>query len=356
MLMTPGPTEIPETTRQALARSIHNPDIEDSFKDFYRSLTEKIKRFYRTEDSMVILGGEGILGLEASMASLLEEGDKVLSISNGIYGDGFADFAEMYGGEVLSCKVDYDQPLDPNLVRSKLEDKEVQVATMVHCETPTGVLNDIGEILALLKDRGIITVVDAVSSLGGAEVPTEHMDVCICGSQKCLSSPPGLTMLSVSEEAWTKIMETPARSFYTSLRPWKEMWYEQEFFPYTHLVSNLYGLECSVDALLQEGLENVFARHRSAAELCRRMGREAGLSLYPIDASLSSPTVTAFHIPGQAKEVQRLLYETTDILIATGLGEMENDLIRIGHMGYNAHRDKVKKTMTALEKVLRDIG
>lgn len=351
MLMTPGPTEVPDRIRDAMARPIQNPDVDEEFAVFYHELEDKLKKVYGTEDDMLVLGGEGILGLETSIASLVEENDKVLCLSNGIYGDGFADFVEIYGGKPVMCKSSYRQKIDVEKMKSKLEKNNFKVATMVHCETPTGTLNDIGEILPLLKEKGIITVVDAVSSLGGTPVPTEDIDVCLCGSQKCFSAPPGLTTLSVSDSAWNVVESKEQKTFYTSLLPWKNMWMEDEFFPYTHLVSNLYALDEAVNILLEERLENIYDRHREMAQLCRERGKEMSLSLYPDEESICSPTVTAFDVEDSALEIQKKVNEKHDILLATSLGDLENRILRVGHMGYNAQEEKVRQTMDALEDV-----
>lgn len=352
MLMTPGPTEIPQEVRNAMGREIQNPDLDEDFFDFYHSLEDKLKEVFNTNNHVLILGGEGILGLETSIASIIDKGDEVLCISNGVYGDGFADFVKMYGGDPSMCREPYDETLDIGKVKRSLESHDFKAATMVHCETPTGTLNDINEILEILKDNEVLTIVDAVSSLGGTKVPVDKIDLCIGGSQKCFSSPPGLTMLSVSEDAWQAVEEKEQRTFYTSLAPWREDLLENEVFPYTHLTSNLYALDRSIDLLLREGLGKVFERHERAAEQCRESGKNMGLDLFPKSEAHCSPTVTAFSVSPSASRIRSELKEKHGILIATGLGELEDRIVRIGHMGYNADLEKVEKTMSALEDVI----
>ncbi|SIQ76719.1 aspartate aminotransferase [Haladaptatus litoreus] len=350
LTMTPGPTAIPEDVRNAMAQPAMNPDVDPEFASYYETLLDKLARVYQTDDEMVILGGEGILGLEAAVTSLVAPGDDVLCLGNGLYGDGFSDFVEMAGGNPVSHSIDYTEGFDADEVAELVGENDFAAATMVHCETPTGLLNDFDEILSTLQDADVLTIVDAVSSLGGTPVPVENIDVCLGGSQKCFSSPPGLTMMSVSDSAWAKVEETEQDSFYTSLEPWHDP--DFSFLPYTHLVSNLYALDASLDRILDEGLDSVFARHGEMAELCRARGKKLGLEPFPGTESLCSPTVTAFEIEGQAKEIQRELHDDHDILVATGLGEMADDLLRVGHMGYNAQESRVEGTMDALESVL----
>ncbi len=347
--MTPGPTAVPAAVRERMSEPTPNPDVEPAFFDFYRDLTGKLEALYGG-DEIIILGGEGILGLEAAIASLVEPGDRVLCIANGRYGEGFAEFVELYGGDAVVCDVPWRDPLDRAAVEAALADGSFDVATLVHCETPTGVLNDIGPVLDALADHDVISVVDAVSSLGGVPVPTERIDVCLGASQKCFSAPPGLTVCSVSDRAWRKIESFETDGFYTDLAPWRDA-ADEEWFPYTHLSSNLYGLDTAIDLLLEEGLENVFERHETAATRCRERADRLGLSIYP-DAARSSPTVTALEVPGRAATLQRTLAEEHDLVLATGLGDLEADVLRIGHMGHNARRDRVDRTMDALEAVL----
>jgi aspartate aminotransferase-like enzyme len=351
LLMTPGPTALPREVREAIGRRIHNPDVEPEFTELYRSLLEKLAAVYGTDDDCVILAGEGMLGLEAGVASLVDDGETVLCLSNGIYGTGFTDLVETHGGEAVLHEVPFDEPLDPDAIEEAIERHDPAVATMVHCETPTGTLNDLDPVLRALDDAGVLTVVDAVSSVGGTPVP-DGIDVCLAASQKCLSSPPGLATLSVSDAAWEKVERTEQDSFYTSLEPWRGLSFDDPpaAFPYTQSVSNCYALEASLDRLLEEGLETAFERHETAAERCRERGRELGLEPYPPE-ELSSPTVTAFEVDRATELRERVAEE--GVVLATGLGGMADDLLRVGHMGHNAEVETVDRAMDALEAARR---
>ncbi|MFC5366613.1 pyridoxal-phosphate-dependent aminotransferase family protein [Salinirubrum litoreum] len=361
MLLTPGPTEVPDRVREAMAREPINPDVDPAFVELYESVCEKLARVYGADESgatatdhdVVVLGGEGILGLEAAVESVVAPGDDVLCVANGVYGEGFADFVSGVGGNPVVAAVDHDDPLPVEEVADLLasDDYDFEVATLVHCETPTGVLNDLDPILDLLDEHDVLSIVDAVSSLGGTPVPTDRIDLCLGASQKCLSSPAGLTTVAVSDRAWDRIEAVDPDSYYTNLLPWRSV-VEDEWFPYTHLVSNVYGLDESLDVVLEEGVESVFARHADAAAHCRARGAELGLSVVPGEDSRSSPTVTAFEVPGRADELQTRLAEEHDVTLATGLGDGADDVLRVGHMGYGAEVEKVDRAMDALEAVL----
>jgi len=170
-----------------------------------------------------------------------------------------------------------------------------------------------------------------------------------------LRSPPGLATLSVSDRAWEKVEATDQTTFYTSLEPWRDIDIPEDeppHLPYTHAVSNLYALDASLDRLLDEGLESVYDRHEAVADYCRQRGRDLGLEPFPADESLCSPTVTAFRVEGRAKDLRKRLEANHGVVVATGLGERADDILRVGHMGYNADRERVEETMDALEAVV----
>ncbi len=353
MLYTPGPTAVPPEIREAMARQQPNSAVQAEFTELYERLCANLTTVYDTAHDVVVPGGEGILGLEAAIASLVAPGDRVLCISNGIYGDGFADFVENYDGEPTLVSAAYNEGYDLEAIEAALAEADAHsepfvAATLVHCETPTGTLNDLGPVLDLLDAYDVLSIVDAVSSLGGTPVPTDRIDICLGASQKCFSAPPGLTTAAISDRAWTAMEAREPTSLYTNLLPWYDI---SDGFPYTHLDANVAGLEVAVSRLLEEGMESVYDRHERAAERCRERGEELGLELYP-DESRSSPTVTAFYMPGEAKTIQQRLEADYDIVLATSLGEYADDILRVGHMGTNAEIEKLEQVMDAIGAVL----
>ncbi|QAU13830.1 alanine--glyoxylate aminotransferase family protein [Halorubrum sp. BOL3-1] len=364
MLMTPGPTAVPEAVRDAMSRELINPDVDPRFKKVYDRLTDRLRTAYGLDEvgggaadatpdrDVVVLGGEGILGLEAAVASLVEPGTSVLCLSNGLYGEGFADFVESYGGEATLVDADHDEPLPLDALDEALaaDDADFDVATMVHCETPTGTLNDVDAALDRIEaaDGETLTVVDAVSSLGGVAVPTDRIDVCLGASQKCFSAPPGLATAAVSDRAWAAIQTRDPHSLYANFLPFRDV---SDGFPYTHLTTEVVALDAALGLLFDEGLDAVRERHRTAAARCRERGAALGLEPVP-GPDRSSPTVTAFEVPGRAEALQETLREEHDVVLATGLGEGADDVLRVGHMGHNARVDRVDETMDGLKTIL----
>ena len=353
MLFTPGPTAVPPDVREAMARPQPNSAVQPEFTDLYARLCGSLQGVYDTDHDVIVLGGEGILGLEAAIASVVAPGDRVLCISNGVYGDGFADFVVNYDGEPTLVSTAFDAGYDLDAIETALAEAETQddqfvAATLVHCETPTGTLNDLDPVLDLLDEYNVLSIVDAVSSLGGTPVPTDRIDICLGASQKCFSAPPGLTTVAVSDRAWEAMEEREPSSLYTNLLPWRDI---SDGFPYTHLDANVAALDTAVSRLIEEGIDAVYNRHERAAERCRERGAELGLDIYP-DDSRSSPTVTAFYVPDEAGAIQQRVEEHHDIVLATSLGDLADDILRVGHMGYNAEMEKVDQVMDAIGSVL----
>lgn len=356
--MTPGPTSIRENVRDAMKKPITNPDLDPAFYTFYKGICEKLQKLLNTQNMTVVLSGEGILGLEAACASLIEPDDRILCIENGIFGAGFGDFAAMYGGKVDFFHGDRRKGLDLDALRVFIENHhDYKVATLVHCETPSGITNPIGEICKLLHEYNILTVVDAVSSIGGEELYVDdwHIDIALGGSQKCLSAPPGLTFLSISPNA-LKAMNTrkqPIRGFYTNLSLWQS-WYEDQWFPYTQPISELYAFDAALNNALAD--TNIIHRHRTYGYACRKALENCGLELFAQESW--SNTVTTVLIPENIKysELFHKMFDEHHIMIAGGFDFLKDKVFRIGHMGENCYEEKLYLTLKALNQVLRELG
>ena len=358
LIMTPGPTQVRENVRMARAIATTNPDLDLQFYEFYKETCEEIGQFLNTKNEVRILSGEGILGLEAACASLTESDDRVLVIDNGIFGEGFADFVKMYGGEVVFFKGDRKRKIDVIELEKFLEkDHNFKYATIVHCDTPSGVLNDIDKICKILKKKGILTVVDSVAGMGGEDIRVDEwgIDIVLGASQKCVSAPAGLTFLSISDGAF-KLMQQrkkPIASYYCNLLIWKD-YYENKWCPYTPPISDIIGLRQAFDNILMD--RDILDRHNSIGRATRKAVKEAGLNLY-IDEGYSN-TVTVIEIPLgiNCKELLKHMVDEFNVFIAGSFGYLEGKVIRIGHMGENAKKDKMAYTLLALQTSLKVLG
>lgn len=357
-IMTPGPTQVAENVRMARSLECTNPDLDESFVEFYKETCEKISRLLKTENETLILGGEGILGLEAACASLTEPGDKVLVLDNGIFGNGFADFVSMYGGVPELYTRDYRETLNVQELAEYLkEHHDYKYATVVHGDTPSGMLNDVFAICPLLKQYGILTVVDSVSASFGEPLDIDacQIDILCGGSQKVVSAPPGLTFVVVSEDAKKAMAErkTPIASFYANLKTF-EHYYEEKWFPYTMPISDIYGLRAAIDNIGAD--PDILERHARIAEASRKAVTGVGLKLY--QNSGFSNTVTVFEVPEGTtdKAILEGVKKDHNIMLAGSFGVLAGQVIRIGHMGNNAREDKVREVFAALDGTFKKLG
>ena len=209
MTLAGGPVQVTERTIRAQSRPVLY-HYDPAFIEIFSHTCDLLKKVYRTEYDVVIMQGEAILGLEAAAACLLSPGDKVLNLVSGVFGKWFELFIEKYGGETVELAVPYNEAIDPDDVRKKLEQNPgIKFLSVVHSETPSATVNPVEAIGAVAKEFGVLTMVDTVSGLGGELLSPEDwgMDIAVAGPQKCLGGPPGLSMLSVSPQAWDA-MET----------------------------------------------------------------------------------------------------------------------------------------------------
>ncbi|MCM1159178.1 MAG: alanine--glyoxylate aminotransferase family protein [Bacteroidales bacterium] len=357
-MMTPGPVMVAENVRMARSRETGNPDLDLEFYDFYRETCALYSSLLHTDKESLILSGEGILGLEAGVASITEPGDRVLVLDNGVFGKGFADFVSIYGGEPVLYSTDYKREIEPEPLRRFLEkDAGFKYATVVHCDTPSGMLNDISAICPLLKEYGILTVVDSVSGMFGNEVNADAwgIDILCGGSQKAVSCPIGLTMVTISDEA-KRVMEnrkTRIASFYANLLVFKD-YYENKWFPYTMPISDIYGLRQALENIKAD--KDILNRHARIAAKTREALTRAGLHLYAENGY--SNTVTVFTVPGgvTAADILKKMREDYQIMLAGSFDVLAGEVIRIGHMGYNCTEENMKETLSALNAVLSALG
>lgn len=360
IIYTPGPTNLSENVRMARALKTTNPDVDLEFVEFYKETCDRFGKFINTKNDCYILCGEGILGLEAACASLTEKGDKVLVLDNGLYGRWFDGFVTMYGGEVTYFSGDYTKEIDIEALSKFLEENnDFKYATVVHCDTPTGVLNPVNKICPLLKSYGILTVVDSVSGMVGEELKVDDwkIDIALGGSQKAFSAEPGLTMVSISDDAREAMenRETPVAGFYCNLNIWKN-YYKDKWFPYTMPASDIISLRVAIDNIMEEGTEKVIERHRKIGEATRKALKEYGLNLF-LESGYSN-TVTAVEIPEEigALKLRDHLNREYNVLMSTSLDKYENKLLRIGHMGENARIENITTVLNAIHNSLRDLG
>ena len=263
----------------------------------------------------------------------------------------------MYGGVPVLYTRDMRHALKADELADYLEkDHGFKYATLVHCDTPSGMLNPVEELCPLLKKYGILTVVDSVSGMFGNRLSVDdaQIDLLCGGSQKAVSAPPGLTFVTLSDAAKKAMHErkTPIASFYANLCTF-DGYYEKKWFPYTMPGSDIKGLRAAMDLIAAD--PELYDRHHRIAEATRRTLTDAGLTLYPLDGY--SDTVTVFEVPEGTTDTAILAgIREQGLMLAGSFDVLAGKVIRIGHMGANANDADMEDVMAALDHTLRALG
>ncbi len=351
--LMPGPTKVPQEVRDAWLKGYASSDTEDEFFSLYRENQALTQKLLHTQNDIAITSGEAMSILWGSLKCTLKQGDRLLAVSSGLFGEGFADMARSFGAEAEVCAFPYDDVPDPQKVYEHAKRYRPKILTAVHCETPSGTLTtcleDIGKIA---HEAGALFVVDFVSSAGGCELDVDAcgIDIGLLGSQKALSLPPCLSVSSISPRAWDVIGRVKY-SGYEAYMDWKNV-PGNHYTPYTHDWAAMKALNISLNMIMREGLKAVQERHNNAAELCRRMGKDIGLKLFPVKEGICSPTVTAFYVPEKFTwpEFDGAL-RARGAAVGGNYGCLAGKVFRIGHMGSQADCELVREGMDIIREV-----
>ncbi len=334
-LRIPGPTPIPPSVLQAMQQPMVSHRGTE-FTDIVASLQGDLRYLFQTENDCLILAGSGTAAMEAAVANLVAPGRPVLAVVAGKFGERWSQLARTYQADVKELIVPWGQGVDPNQLAAAIAQHQPEVLFITHNESSTGVSQDIAGAAAICQQAGCLIVVDAISSLGGAEFRTDAwgVDVAITGSQKCLMLPPGLSFLAVSQQAWDKMANNNSPRFYFDLLRYRKGVHNGQA-PYTPAVSLIFGLQESLRLIRSEGLENVWQRHRLMQQMIRHGLAAAGVPLFVVE-EWASVTVTAALAPAglQLEAWRKELAKETGIVLASGQDSLAGRVFRVGHMGY----------------------
>jgi aspartate aminotransferase-like enzyme len=352
--LVPGPTRVPESVRRAYLTDYASADLEPEYSQLYAAVQEQLRTILATRNKLAIMTGEGMIALWGALKSCILPGERVLAVSTGVFGYGIGEMAASIGAEVRWVEFGYDEVIRPEPVAEALKAFRPKMVTAVHCETPSGTLNPVHLVGELVRQANVpLFYVDAVASAAGAPVLTDEwgIDLCLIGNQKALSACPDLAAVAVSERACQVIGEVNYAG-YDALAPYREA-LEKRWFPYTPAWASLAALHEACRLALDEGLDQVYARHSQVAQYCRDRAQEMGLSLYPAEEGGNSPTVTALQVPESIgwEKLDRLLREHR-MGVAGSYGPLAGKVFRIGHMGAQAEMALVERGMDVLARVL----
>ncbi len=356
-LRIPGPTPCPNDVLQAMSKQmINHRGVE--FQQILNEVTAKLKQLFQTKNDVFVLTGSGTGGLEAAIVNTLSPGDKVLSVSIGVFGERFASIAEQFGAEVIPLQFEWGKAADADAVRQALQaEPKIKAVMVTHNETSTGVTNDLASISSVVKEFDKLLLVDAISSLGSIDLPVDewHCDVAVTSSQKGWMVPPGLAMVSVSPEAWQAHANARMPRFYWDFTKAKK-YLEGGQTPWTPAVSIVFALSVSLEMMLKEGLPNVIARHARVGKAARDGVKSLGLSLFA-EESHASNTVTAVAASDglDTQKMLKILREERQIVLAGGQQRLGGKIFRIGHLGW-VTEDDIATVISALKVVLPQAG
>ena len=360
--LTAGPVNAYPDVLRALSRSVLY-DYDPAFQMHYERVVDKASTAMRLKNKALILHGEPVLGLEAAAASLITPQDTVLNLASGVYGKGFGFWAKRYSPNLLEIEVPYNEAITPEAVAAMLKKHpEISIVSVCHHDTPSGTLNPINEIGALVRAHGAYLIVDAVSSFGGMNTHPDdcHADIYVTGPNKCLGAPPALTLVGVSARGWERMKANPQapRASMLSILDWENAWSHEQPFPFTPSVAEINGLDAALDLYLNEGPENVWKRHALTARATRAGAMAMGLELWAAREAIASPTATAIKTPTGIDEaaLRREARARYGVVFSAGRGETLGKLTRIGHMGPTAQPIYAIAALAALGGALNVLG
>jgi serine---pyruvate transaminase len=358
-LMTAGPTPIPPAVSQAMAQPMlyHRAP---AFIEVYARALERLKRVFQTENDVLLYAASGSGAMESAVANLVHPGEPALVASCGKFGERWAELCDAYGARTHHWQTEWGQQIDPvELDRQLAEHGDIDLVFTTFSETSTGVVNDIRELTEVAHRRGALIAVDAVSGLGAVPLPQEEweVDVVVAGSQKALMSPPGLAFASANGPALDRAAAAPGRRYYFDWgRAASGQREDPPNSPFTPAVGLIQALDVALGLIEEEGLRQVFERHRLLGRATRSAAKALDLELFGLDDD-NSNVVTAIKLPEtvEGAKLPKLMRDRFGVTIAGGQGRLKGKIARIAHCGYFGAFDVVI-TIAAFEMTLRELG
>ena len=358
--MGPGPSDVHPRVLAAMARPTIG-HLDPEFVGLMDDIKALLREAFQTDNTLTLpLSAPGSAGMEAAFANLIEPGDKVVVCINGVFGTRMAENVRRMGGELVTVEDPWGEPVDGQKLRTALAaNPDAKIVAFVHAETSTGVRSDVADLCDIARAHDCLTIVDAVTALGGIELSVDAWgaDVVYSGTQKCLSCPPGISLITFSDAAAAsvKARNRPVQSWFLDVSLLMAYWDGEGARTYHHTapVNAMYALHEALLMLHEEGLEHSWQRHRTQHELLAAGLEDLGLS-FVVHANHRLPQLNAVTVPEGVDEaaVRRRLLTDFNLEIGAGLGVFAGKVWRIGLMGYAARRENVELCVSALRHCL----
>ncbi len=359
LLFTPGPVSISSRVLAAGSRPmIHHRTPE--FHVILENVIGKMKQLFGTTDDVLLVHSTGRGSMEGALRNMFSAGEKVLCICNGKFGHMFADIAEACDLEIQRIFTEWLSPVITEQIDHALhQDPAIKGVTVIHSDTSTAVINPIAEIGNIVRRHDRLLVVDCISSLGAMEFKLDRwqVDAAITASQKGLMAPTGISFVAVNQRGWAAVEKATKPGYYVNFKNIKKFYDEKHETPGSTPVSLVASVSESLEMLFEEGLSNVYRRHKIISRAIRSSVQAMGLTLLPESHPDRSPTVTLIKAPDGVKPalIKEMAKEKYGILIASGLGDFKETAIRIGHLGMITTREALLVIAT-LELILFELG
>ena len=362
ILLGPGPSMVNPRVLQAMMQNMIGY-LDPDYVDIMDQVAGLLAEVFQTNEAFTMaLSGTGSSGMEAGLSSILEPGDTVIVCIYGFFGERMVDMATRVGANVVTLRSEWGKPFPEEMLEEALQENDnVKLVAVIHAETSTGIRQPLEGISRLAREHDALFMVDAVTSLGGNEVAFDDwgIDYCYSATQKCIGCPPGLSPVAVSQRAMESIRsrETPPASWYLDLNLNANYWYDPKVYHHTSPVSMVLALGEGLRVVLEEGLENRFARHERNAEALRAGLEALGLEVVTPDGYRLAQ-VTPVWIPEGVDDAQvrAKLLADYQIEIGKGLGAFDGKVWRFGLMGESSRPDYVLLALSAMESVLPQVG
>jgi alanine-glyoxylate transaminase / serine-glyoxylate transaminase / serine-pyruvate transaminase len=353
ILLGPGPSLIAPRVMRAMAAPVLS-HLDPEFVPLLDDVRASLQRVFRADSKAltIAISGTGTSAMEAAIANVVDDRTRAVVIVTGYFGDRLAQIIERYGARVRRLDVEWGRAVDPQRLKDELMREGADVIGLVHAETSTGVRNPIKELAAIARERGAMTIVDAVTSLGGQDVDLAGwgVDVAYSCSQKCIGAPSGLAPIAVSGAARERLVK--CRSYYLDLRLLEDYWVGRK---YHHTMSStlVYALREALMMVEEEGLPSRFARHERNHHALAAGVSAMGLSLLPPEGERLW-TLNTIRVPAGVAEaaVRKTLLDTYNIEVGAGLGPLAGKIWRVGLMGASSTAQTILQFLAALEGAL----
>jgi len=359
LLFTPGPVSVSPRVLAAGSRPmIHHRTPE--FHVILKNVVDKMKQLFGTSDDVLVVHSSGRGSMEGALRNLFSPGEKILCICNGKFGHMFAEIAEACDLEVQRIFTEWLSPVITDQIDLALgQDPTIKGVTVIHNDTSTAVINPVAEIGNIVRRHDRLLVVDCISSLGAMEFKLDdwQVDAAITASQKGLMAPTGLSFVAVNQRGWAAVEKATKPGYYVDFKNIKKFYDEKHETPGSTPVSLVAAVCESLEMLNEEGLPNVYRRHQIISQAIRSSVRAMGLTLLPQGNVNRSHTVTLVKAPEGVKPavIRQMAREKYGLLIASGLGDFKETVIRIGHLGMITTREALL-VVAALELILFELG